>query len=116
MKVSLVPFLNASSQNYHFEEQWRNIDEQQKINDFYLNYWSCSAGVSCASHKGESDNQDCSFRMTQDQKIRNHQEFLRSEEIERLRLSKNEMYDLLLQPYLHERIIDFLINKIKVKM
>ena len=37
--------------------------------------------------------------MPPDQKLRNDQEFLRSEQIEQMRLSKYEMYDLLLQPY-----------------
>ena len=37
--------------------------------------------------------------MPPDQKLKNDQEFLRSEQIEQMRLSKHEMYDLLLQPY-----------------
>ena len=85
------------------------------ISDFDSKYWDCQKECINASQMNETYSQDCSFFMSSEQKIRNQQEFFRSEEIEKMRLSKHKMYDLLLQPYHHECIIQFDEENLKVK-
>ena len=63
----------------------------------------------------ESDAQDWSFYLKPEQRIRNHREFLRSEEIEKMGLPKHEMYNLLLRPYFHESIIELDEQNLRVK-
>ena len=75
-----------------------DFDIESTIKSFYQAYWCCVSDNQHVKHDVSLE-QDGSFYMPPDQKIRNYQEFIRSEQIEQMRLSKYEMYDLLLQPY-----------------
>ena len=84
-------------------------------NEFYQKYWICSTNEYKELIMDEGDAQDWSFYLKPDQKIRNHWEFLRSEEIENMGLPKHEMYNLLLRPYFHESIIELDEQNLKAK-
>ena len=101
--------------SWEFEAKSNVVNTNKIISDFYQKYWGCHARDIFNSNNDEADLQDCSFSISPEQKIRNQQEFVRSEEIEKMKLPKHKMYDLLLSPYLHERIIELDEQNLKVK-
>mmetsp|Transcript_23931 Transcript_23931/g.27559 ORF Transcript_23931/g.27559 Transcript_23931/m.27559 type:complete len:199 (-) Transcript_23931:212-808(-) len=75
------------------------------LNNAMNSYCFCKPSSMAASRLYD-DSKDRFFKLTPTEKARNHEEFIRTEAIEELKLSKEAMYDMLLQPYKHEKLVE----------